>query len=262
MNTKHYFSFLRKTVTTALVVILLLAVVVNTAFAAVTANLYPAAWASTTWTNGNNGRLSDNARATSSANGNTITFSNFGFAIPAGNTIAGIEVNIEGYTTGRNVTVSISPDGGTTWAPTTFTTSTLGGGPADGNQVLGGTANNWGRTWTLAEVNSTNFMVRLVTGGGGGTFSLDSVYVRITYFTATTTSIASDLPDPSIVGQSVVVTYTVFPAGATGNVTVSDGVNSCTDTVAAGACTLALTTVGARTLTATYAGDATYAGSV
>src|SRR5262249_8504522 len=34
-----------------------------------------------------------------------------------------------------------------------------------------------------------------------------------------------------------------------------------TGTVAAGACSLALTTAGARTLTATYAGDATFGGS-
>jgi len=48
----------------------------------------------------------------------------------------------------------------------------------------------------------------------------------------------------------------------TGNVTVSDGSQSCTGTVAAGQCTLTLTTVGSRTLTATYAGDANFNGSV
>jgi hypothetical protein len=44
-------------------------------------------------------------------------------------------------------------------------------------------------------------------------------------------------------------------------VTVSDGVNSCTGTVAAGSCVVALTTPGARTLTATYAGDTNFNGS-
>jgi Ca2+-binding RTX toxin-like protein len=48
---------------------------------------------------------------------------------------------------------------------------------------------------------------------------------------------------------------------ATGNVTVSDGVDSCTGTVAAGTCSIILTTVGARTLTATYAGDSSFNGS-
>jgi CSLREA domain-containing protein len=84
---------------------------------------------------------------------------------------------------------------------------------------------------------------------------------------ATTTTITSDNPDPSVRGQTVTVTFTVTvnpPGGGTptGNVTVSDGVNSCVGTVAAGSCNVALTTVGARTLTATYAGDANFAGSV
>ena len=79
----------------------------------------------------------------------------------------------------------------------------------------------------------------------------------------TTTTIIADTPDPSVIGQAVVVTYTVTSTGGTptGNVTVSDGTINCTGTVAAGTCTLTPTTAGAKTLTATYAGDANYAGS-
>ena len=80
---------------------------------------------------------------------------------------------------------------------------------------------------------------------------------------ATTTTVTSDDPDPSTVGQDVIVTYTVTSTGGTptGSVTVSDGVNSCTGTVAAGSCTVALTTAGNRTLTATYSGDANFGTS-
>lgn len=83
---------------------------------------------------------------------------------------------------------------------------------------------------------------------------------------ATTTAITSDTPDPSFAGQSVTVSYTVTanaPGAGTpaGSVTVGDGVDSCTATVAAGQCSLALSTPGARTLTATYAGNASFAGS-
>jgi CSLREA domain-containing protein len=83
----------------------------------------------------------------------------------------------------------------------------------------------------------------------------------------TTTTITSDAPDPSVVGQAVTVNFTVVAvapgAGTpTGNVTVSDGVNNCIGTVAAGTCNITLTTVGARTLTATYAGDTNFNGSV
>ncbi len=82
----------------------------------------------------------------------------------------------------------------------------------------------------------------------------------------TTTSITSDAPDPSVVGQAVVVNYAVAVtapgAGTpTGNVTVSDGSVSCVGTVAAGTCSLTPTTAGAKTLTATYAGDANFNGS-
>lgn len=45
-------------------------------------------------------------------------------------------------------------------------------------------------------------------------------------------------------------------------VTVSDGANSCTGTVAAGQCSLFLNNAGVRTLTATYNGDANYNGDV
>ena len=82
----------------------------------------------------------------------------------------------------------------------------------------------------------------------------------------TTTTIASDNPDPSVVGQSVTVNYAVSVnspgAGTpTGNVTVSDGTDSCTGTVTAGTCNLPLTSAGTKSLTATYAGDGNFNGS-
>jgi len=47
----------------------------------------------------------------------------------------------------------------------------------------------------------------------------------------------------------------------TGNVTVTDGVDSCTATVSTGLCNIILTTPGNRTLTATYIGDVNFNGS-
>ncbi len=84
----------------------------------------------------------------------------------------------------------------------------------------------------------------------------------------TTTTINSDNPDPSVVGQPVTVTWsvTVNPPGAvgaplTGNVTVSDGTDSCVAAVSAGQCDITFTSAGAKSLTATYAGDCNYNGS-
>src|SRR5207237_1258076 len=79
----------------------------------------------------------------------------------------------------------------------------------------------------------------------------------------TTTTITGHTPDPSAVGQAIAVTFTVTSGGGTptGDVTVSAGTDTCTGTVAAGTCSLTPTTAGAKTLTATYAGDANFAGS-
>jgi hypothetical protein len=81
----------------------------------------------------------------------------------------------------------------------------------------------------------------------------------------TMTTVTADSPDPSVVGQSVMVSFSVTSAGGapTGNVTVtaSGGSESCTGTVAAGSCTITLSAAGARTLTATYGGDANFQGS-
>jgi large repetitive protein len=80
---------------------------------------------------------------------------------------------------------------------------------------------------------------------------------------ATTTTITSDLSGATNAGQAYTVAYTVAAVGpgagtATGNVTVSDGTNSCTATVAAGSCSLTSLTAGAKTIVATYAGDTNF----
>lgn len=81
---------------------------------------------------------------------------------------------------------------------------------------------------------------------------------------ATQTTISAVSGNPSGLGLPVTVSYQVVgvPAGTPGgNVVVSDGVDSCSASVAAGQCTLTLGTVGARALSASYAGDGCYAGS-
>ena len=83
----------------------------------------------------------------------------------------------------------------------------------------------------------------------------------------TTTAITSDLPNPSLEGQTVTMAFSVTgafgntPTAPTGYVTVSDGVNSCTATIAEGSCDLVLDTAGVGTFVATYAGDANFNSS-
>jgi len=81
----------------------------------------------------------------------------------------------------------------------------------------------------------------------------------------TTTTITSDSPDPSVVGESYTVAWTVSvdsPGSGTptGTVTITGG-SGCSAAVEAGGCTVTSTDAGAKTLTATYSGDADFNGS-
>lgn len=87
----------------------------------------------------------------------------------------------------------------------------------------------------------------------------------------TATSIISDLPDPSLVNQPYTVTWTVVPTPVqvnsglpTGTVTINGGTGggSCSAPVASGSCQLTPTTVGVKTIQATYSGDANFNGSI
>ena len=84
----------------------------------------------------------------------------------------------------------------------------------------------------------------------------------------TTTTLASDLPDPSVVGELVIISYSVAivapGAGApSGTVTITDAdsAQSCTGSPSAGSCTIAFAATGTHHLTATYGGDANFNGS-
>ncbi|MBI5031535.1 MAG: Ig-like domain repeat protein, partial [Chloroflexi bacterium] len=82
----------------------------------------------------------------------------------------------------------------------------------------------------------------------------------------TAATITGYTPNPALVGNSVTITYSVSvnnPGSGipTGNVTVSDGIESCIAMVAAGECQIAFTHAGAKTLAATYGGDTNYNAS-
>ncbi|MDQ3997915.1 MAG: MBG domain-containing protein [Gemmatimonadota bacterium] len=82
----------------------------------------------------------------------------------------------------------------------------------------------------------------------------------------TMVEITADTPDPSVFGNAFTVSFAVSavaPASGTptGNVTVSDGTATCTASVAAGTCSLAPASAGAKTLVATYEGDNNFSGS-
>jgi len=121
-------------------------------------------------------------------------FYNYGFNIPANSAINGIEVRLDAKvdsTSGSpKICVQLSWNGGTTWTPAKQTT-TLGTTVA--TYTLGGTTDNWGRTWGVNDFNNTNFRVRVidVASSTSRDFSLDWVAVRVSFTPPTSPTITS-----------------------------------------------------------------------
>jgi hypothetical protein len=79
-----------------------------------------------------------------------------------------------------NLCAQLSWDGGTTW--TTIKTQAIAAA-AETSYVFGSTSDTWGRTWTLAQLNTTNLRVRIIDASSLTTkqFRLDYVAVSVTY---------------------------------------------------------------------------------
>ena len=112
------------------------------------------------------------------------TFYNYGFGIPGGASITGIEVRLDGRadsTSGSpRFCVQLSWNGGTSWtaAKTTSTLTT-----SEATYLLGGLADTWGRTWSSGDFMNTNFRVRItnVASSSARDFSLDWISVQVRY---------------------------------------------------------------------------------
>lgn len=108
--------------------------------------------------------------------------SNFGFSVPAGSSIQGIEVKLNSRvdsTTGSpRFCVQLSWNGGSTWT-TPITSATLS--TAETMYILGGVTDTWGRTWTNTDFDNANFRVRLtmVASNTSRDYSLDWVGVQV-----------------------------------------------------------------------------------
>jgi len=74
----------------------------------------------------------------------------------------------------------LSWDGGATW--TTIKTQAITVA-TEGSYVFGATNDTWGRSWTLAELSTTNFRVRIIDASTNANrdFSLDYLAVSVTY---------------------------------------------------------------------------------
>jgi len=208
-----------------------------------------------------------------SAGAKTLIATYAGDATHAGSTSAGVAHTVNPAATTTTITGD-TPDPssvGVAYAVTyTVAVTAPGTGTATGNvTVSDGAGASCVATVAAGTCNLTSTVVgakTLTATYAGSTDFASSVSAGVAHnvnASNTTTTITADTPDPSVVGQPIPVTFTVTggTTAPTGNVTVSDGAANCTGTVAAGTCNLVPTSAGAKTLTATYAGDATHAGS-
>ena len=144
--------------------------------------------------------------------------SDYGFAIPAGSAIAGIEVRLRARadsTSGApRMCVQLSWDGGATWTAAKAT-GTLG--MALTTITLGGATDMWGRTWSPANFADASFRLRVINVASSTSrdFFLDAVAVR--------PHLTTSVPPAPAALQGVTMNPASVTGGATsqGSVTLS-----------------------------------------
>ncbi|MCI2432355.1 hypothetical protein LM602_07380 [Candidatus Acetothermia bacterium] len=174
---------------------------------------YATAIGTTQWSNSTNALgAPDNQCATETSATHAIDLVGFGFSIPAAAIIQGITVELKfadsstggalaqllkgGVPVGTYKTF-FRPSGATSCSTSAFLT-------------LGGSVDLWGATWTAADINASNFGVRVEKDGISGTIYLDSVRITVEYQDVmqvameSGTTLSSTINDKSIVELGVV----------------------------------------------------------
>ncbi|MBS0555791.1 MAG: Ig-like domain repeat protein [Proteobacteria bacterium] len=175
-------------------------------------------------------------------------------------------ISPSGVVTGQSYTISGTVSVSTPGAGTPTGTMTVSDGSATGACSLSAGA----YSCSLASTSVGSKTISATYGGDANDLGSSANNGSQTVAQAqTTTTISTLSADPAVIGQSYTISGSVVvkaPGSGTptGTVTVGDGsATSAPCTLSAGAfsCTLASTSAGAKTLTATYAGDANYLGS-
>ncbi|MEW6470506.1 MAG: T9SS type A sorting domain-containing protein [Bacteroidota bacterium] len=172
------------------------------------------AYGSQSWSGHTNTTWSDNSYATVSVDDGQhaayLTLSNFGFAVPNGSTVQGIEVMIERRGEGGNIkdkSVRLLKGGvlaGSDLADGSSWTSN------DNAQYYGGSTNLWGTTWTASDLSSSSFGLALSvqkssSGGGPKIAYIDQMRITIYYASPLPISLLNFSVKP--LSHSVVITW-------------------------------------------------------
>jgi hypothetical protein len=216
---------------------------------------------------------SDTGTSCTSTGKDRHRFFNYGFAIPSGSSITGIEVRLDARadsTSGApKMCVQLSWDGGVTWtaAKSSATLATNLGA-----FTLGSASDTWGRTWSAANFADASFRLRVinVSSSTSSDFFLDWVGVRAHSIVPGPASLNAVTVSPSaVVGGNTSTGTVTLTAGAPSGGAVVSLVSSNTGVatvpasvpIAAGATsatfsamTAAVGTSTSVTLSATYSG--------
>lgn len=238
-----------------------------------------------TWLNPDRAKVSNDSWATttlesSSLRTHYLKATGFGFTIPTGATISGIQVGIERHqtcasdscsSTVRDNTVKIVKNGtvnGSDYAsssawPLTDAVATYGTGTSD----------KWGTTWTAADINNANMGVVLSVernSGNDRNVYVDNITMTVYYtLAASTTTITPPLTDIPY-GTAFSVGAVVTPSDTTGNVDIKEGSTILASaTIAGGAGTANISAsssasnlnVGSHSIVGVYGGDTGRSGS-
>lgn len=118
---------------------------------------------------------------------NNLVSSNFGFAIPAGNTILGIQltINVSASIAGALINASLNKNGTLVGTVKQLSASTV-----RGDITFGGASDLWSATWTASDINQSGFGANLQALLSPGTTSYTVRNVRITIFSLGGPSVA------------------------------------------------------------------------
>ena len=111
-------------------------------------------------------------------------FYNYGFSIPAGSTIDGIEIRMDSFTDrarrSNYLCIDLSWDGGASWTSTVRTPDHT---TTETTYILGSATDTWGRTWSTTELSDANFRLRVTIRHSRTKrdFYLDWAAVQVTY---------------------------------------------------------------------------------
>ncbi|MBS3788543.1 hypothetical protein KGY79_10165 [Candidatus Bipolaricaulota bacterium] len=115
------------------------------------------------FSNSSNAYLNDGSYATIKG-GQDHRYWGFDFEVPAGSSIEGIEVNLSAKTFNpsvgeANLGVELSWDGGHNWTSTDTQVDITSS--SERSYKVGGSSDDWGRTWSVSELTNSGFRVKL-----------------------------------------------------------------------------------------------------